>query len=274
MSFKFNPALLSETVRQVVLALVLFGVLQVTDVQLAGGLAALSAVLALFTITNSTPNSTLEAAGTSKTQVVEAAKQNAAAGTPGGTGTPGAPGGAGGENAPRGLGNFSDKGTRGLMLFLALVIGSSACATNPSPKGSPERQVALYGIQAGKYLAEVKTSADELYTKKVLPEEAYKKVLTALIAVNTQGERLGVALKAYDAAINDAERNNVVAQIDAALLSLQALLPTVIPEGLPADVAARIARGIGEVNRLLLTIARFTAPQGTFMRQNVPLFAN
>jgi hypothetical protein len=161
----------------------------------------------------------------------------------------------------------------GLMLVLAASIGLSACTSNPTPNGSPERTVAQYGIQAGTYLAEVKTSADELYAKQLLPEPAYRKVLEALVKVNGEGERLGAALKAYDAAITDADRNSVVAQIDAALLSLQAALPTVVPQGLPLDVAQRIGKGVVEVQRLLITIARFTAPEGAYLRSIEPALA-
>src|SRR5689334_19843347 len=61
---------------------------------------------------------------------------------------------------------------RNPMWIVAVISGGllfSGCA-GKNPNTSPERQVALYGIQAGKYLAEVKTSADELYAKQLLPK--------------------------------------------------------------------------------------------------------
>lgn len=157
-------------------------------------------------------------------------------------------------------------GKKLVLVFALLGAGfwMQACVKAP-PNSSPERKVALYGIQAGKYLAEIKTSADNLYTEKLLPEPAYRQVLKGLIIANTAGEQLGAALKAYDAAINDTERNSVVAQIDAALLALQAALPTVVPNGLPLEVAQRLAKGVAEVQQLLITIARFTAPSTTVL---------
>lgn len=149
-----------------------------------------------------------------------------------------------------------------MLLIAAIAISASACVKG-NPNMSPERRVALYGIQVGKVLGEVKTSADELYTKQVLPEAAYKQVLRGLIKANEEGDRLGAALKAYDAAITDAERNSIIAQIDAALVSIQAALPGVVPEGLPMEVASRLSKGVLEVQRLMLTIARFTAPRTT-----------
>jgi hypothetical protein len=52
-----NPTLLLEAVRQIVLALVLFGLVHWTDQQTAGLLMALSAILALFNRATVTPNS-------------------------------------------------------------------------------------------------------------------------------------------------------------------------------------------------------------------------
>jgi hypothetical protein len=154
------------------------------------------------------------------------------------------------------------KTTLAILLPFILSAGLMGCTNNASPKGTPERQVALYGIQVGKYLAEVKTSADDLYAKQLLPRPAYEQVLRGLVKVNGAGEQLGAALKAYDAAITDEARGSVVGQIDAALLALQAALPAVVPEGLPLEVASRISKGVVEVQRLMLTIARFTAPAG------------
>jgi hypothetical protein len=156
-----------------------------------------------------------------------------------------------------------------LPMWLIAVLSASMFFTGcakANPNMSPERSVALYGIQAGKVLKEVKTSADELHAKQILPESGYRQVLTGLVKANEAGERLGAALKAYDAAITDADRNSLVSQIDAALVSLQAALPGVVPEGLPFEVASRLSKGVVEVQRLMLTIARFTAPRGVWLR--------
>lgn len=165
MQFKFNPALISEAVRQIVLALVLFGIIQWTETQIAGALMALSAVLAMFTISQTTANSTLEAAGTSKTQVHKAAADNLAAGTPGGTGEPNTPGGAGGPDAPRGLGNFSDKNNRGTgagLILLMLALGaSSACATK-----KPAQLVGQSGVVAVESIYQIHLAVVQLNLSK------------------------------------------------------------------------------------------------------------
>jgi hypothetical protein len=212
MNFVWNPAVFTEAVRQVVLALVLFQIINWTETQIAGALMALSAVLALFTIQTTTPNTTLENAGTSKTQVVEAAKQNAAAGTPGGTGAPGTPGGAGGSEAPRGLGNFSDKGTRGLMLALLLVpaLAFSACASKKKP-------VVLVGQSAVITVDSIGTISDAVAALN-LPPATELKIQRVLFNANEKLAPLPGLIIAIDNATKAGE--TATTEVDKALAYL------------------------------------------------------
>lgn len=74
--FHWEPALISEAIRQVLLALVLLGVLQLTDQQTAGIIMAVSAILALFTRASVVSENTLQQAGTSKETIVAKAAAN------------------------------------------------------------------------------------------------------------------------------------------------------------------------------------------------------
>lgn len=67
--WRFEPTLITEAVRQVVLALVLFNVINWNEQQIAGALMALSAVLALFARELSIPTETVRRAGTSPEQL-------------------------------------------------------------------------------------------------------------------------------------------------------------------------------------------------------------
>jgi hypothetical protein len=76
LGFRWEPALISEAIRQVLLVLVLLGVLQLNDQQTAGIIMAVSAVLALFTRASVVSENTLQQAGTSKSDVVAKAAAN------------------------------------------------------------------------------------------------------------------------------------------------------------------------------------------------------
>jgi hypothetical protein len=73
MKLKFQPVMMAEAVRQVILALILFKVIAWTDLQTAAFLMAISAVLAMFTQSVVVPVATVELAGTSATQLKAAA---------------------------------------------------------------------------------------------------------------------------------------------------------------------------------------------------------
>lgn len=165
---------------------------------------------------------------------------------------------------------------RAPMWFVAVLLAplalSAACA-KANPNISPERQVALYGTQVAGYLKEVKTSADNLYAKQVLPKPAYERTLEVLLKVNEAGVQLADALAAYDAATSVAEKETIVKKIDAALAAIQVLLPQVIPLDVSNEARARLNTGITEVQRLLLTIMRFTAPQANNNMSALPVAA-
>jgi hypothetical protein len=75
--FRWEPALISEAIRQVLLVLVLLGALQLNDQQTAGIIMAVSAILALFTRASVVSQTTLEQAGTDKQTIVATAAANA-----------------------------------------------------------------------------------------------------------------------------------------------------------------------------------------------------
>lgn len=145
-------------------------------------------------------------------------------------------------------------------LIPALTFGS-ACATNANPNMSPERRVALYGIQVATYLKEAKTVADTLYAGKALPQPAYEKVLLTLRDGNKAGVDLAKALEVYDTATDNAARTDAVRQVDAALATLNVLLPSVLSEVTGEEGRAKITRVISDVQRLVLTIIRATSPK-------------
>lgn len=268
MKFTWRPDLLLELVRVALPVAILFGLLKWTPEQSAGAFVVISAVITYITASLTTANATLEQAGTSKTQVVAAAAANIAAGTPGGTGSPNTPGGAGGPDAPKGLGNFSDKNSRGgtgigLMIALLLLPASfvAPACRNADPNLSPERKVALYGIRTNTILKEVRTTAEGLYQQNVLPKPAYEKFLVGYIEVNKAGEQLADALAAYDAATSVADRDALVSKIDAAIVTFGTLLPAAVPELTNAEGRAKVSKLVGEVQQLIVTIARLTAPR-------------
>lgn len=172
------------------------------------------------------------------------------------------------------------KTTLSILLPLALggglVLSASACV-KPNPNISPERNVALYGIQVSGYLKEAKTTADDLFAKQVLPEAPYKRVLETLRTVNEAGVKLAEALATYDAATSPTDKENAVKQVNAALATLNVLLPTILPEVTNADGRAKVVRIITDVQRLVITITQFTSPKvGRFGPQyrTYPALAN
>lgn len=149
-------------------------------------------------------------------------------------------------------------------LLVLLIAGSLAASTGcarANPNMSPERQVALYGTQVATYIGNAQDAAAQLHAGGVLNEAAYKRTLKVFIEVNKAGEQLGAALKVYDAAASVEDRNALVPQIDAALITLQTLLPNVLSEITDANGRAKVGALVGEVQKLLLTISRFTAPR-------------
>lgn len=143
-----------------------------------------------------------------------------------------------------------------IVLSVVALVGCSRA----NPNLSPERKVALYGTQVASYLKEAKAVADTLYAANTLPKDAYTRVLETLLKVNKAGDDLGTALLVYDAATDDIARADAVKQVDAALATLNVLLPTVLSDVTGADGRAKVARIITDVQRLILTITRMTAP--------------
>lgn len=160
----------------------------------------------------------------------------------------------------------STSATRGLMLLIAFVIGGTslllvpACAKS-DPNMSPERKVALYGIRVNTTLKTVRETVATLYAQQVVPKPAYDKFLVGYIEVSKAGEQVAAALAAYDAATDGAGKDALVPQIDAAIVAFGTLLPNVIPEITSADGRARVTALVGEVQKLVITIMRLTAPR-------------
>lgn len=147
-----------------------------------------------------------------------------------------------------------------VVMFLAgSLVVSSACAKNPNM--SPERQVALYGTQVATHVGNAQDAAAQLFAGGVINKVQYEKTLKVFIEVNKAGEQLGAALKVYDAATDTAQRDALVPQIDAALITLQTLLPNVLAEITNVEGRAKVAAIVTQVQELILKITRFTAPR-------------
>jgi major membrane immunogen (membrane-anchored lipoprotein) len=131
------------------------------------------------------------------------------------------------------------------------------------PNLSPERSIALYATQVGGYLKETKTLADGLYSSQILPKPAYERTLEILLEVNKAGLQLTSALQAYDAATEGVAKGDAAKQVDAALIALNTLLPSVLSQVTDATGRAKISAVIESIQRLVLVIARATLPRPT-----------
>ena len=143
------------------------------------------------------------------------------------------------------------------------------CGGNKSdPSLSPERKVALYGTQVSTYLKEAKTTSDNLFRDQVINKAQYEKVLLILRDANVAGDKLGAALQVYDAATSVNERSAAITQIDAALVTLNTLLPNVLAEVTNVEGRAKISRIVSEVQLIIRNITQFTAPRtgGHFLK--------
>lgn len=74
MKWNFEPALISEAVRQLILMLVLFNTIHWSEQQIAAVLMVISAFLALFTRQSTVPLTTVHAAGTTADELKAVAK--------------------------------------------------------------------------------------------------------------------------------------------------------------------------------------------------------
>lgn len=74
LGFKYEPALITEAIRQILFALVAVGVLHFTEQQNLAIIAAVSAVLALFTRQSVITENTLRKAGTSGQEIIAEAR--------------------------------------------------------------------------------------------------------------------------------------------------------------------------------------------------------
>lgn len=158
------------------------------------------------------------------------------------------------------------------VILIALMIGSGglvACA-KADPNMSPERKVALYGIQVAKSVKAAQDAAHTLYQGGAIHKEQYSRVLDGFIKVNAAGEKLGEALAAYDAATSPVERDRLVGLIDGALVTIGTLLPETFAPVTTPEARQKIGAIIGEVQKLLITIARFTAPKTAHDLRRIP----
>lgn len=266
MKFNWRPDAMLELVRAIVPALILFGFVSWTAEQTAGIYLGVSAILTWITVTFLTVDTkTLEDAGTSKVQVREAAAANIAAGTPGGTGTPGETGGSGGASAPRGLGNMSDKASRGLLLALALIpalalagcggkrittpAGGARAAGDVLELANEAHKAVFDGYVAGTIPTSVSDPIMAAYETKLIPTA--RKVMVALRAWETATT---VDLKAVRAG-----------DLQAALALFDGAAKDVFGMALPPGVATTIqdiatrARSIVDQIRALVAAARADA---------------
>lgn len=156
-----------------------------------------------------------------------------------------------------------------LLLIPSLLI-APAC-TRRDPNLSPERSIALYATQVAGYLKETKTVADGLFQGNVINKAQYTKVLEVLVKANEAGVTLTSALQAYDAATDGIAKGDAAKQVDAALITLNTILPNILSEVTNAEGRAKIGQVIDSVQRLILTIARATLPRTTAEKFDVEL---
>lgn len=156
------------------------------------------------------------------------------------------------------------------LLLIPTVLFGSACARR-DPNLSPERSIALYSTQVAGYLRETKTVADGLFAGNVINKDQYTKVLEVLVKANEAGVTLTSALQAYDAATDGIAKGDAAKQVDAALITLNTILPNILSEVTNAEGRAKIGQVIDSVQRLILTIARATLPRTTAEKFDVEL---
>jgi len=123
---------------------------------------------------------------------------------------------------------------------------------------SPQRQIATIGIEVLSGLDATGKTAHDLHASHVITDAQYEAFLLKLKVVYQQAGRLADALKAYDTAAG----TETASQVKAALDALAVLVPNVAAD-IGGPGAAKIAELVGNVNRLLITIAAALAPQPT-----------
>lgn len=148
---------------------------------------------------------------------------------------------------------------RYLTIFPAVLMLSLLTLTGCALHGkSPQRQIATIGIEVLSGLDATGKAAHDLHESHVLTDQQYEAFLVKLKVVYQQAGRLADALKAYDTSAG----TETATQVKAALDALAVLVPNVAADiGGPA--AAKIAELVGNVNKLLLTIAAAMAPTPT-----------
>lgn len=153
-------------------------------------------------------------------------------------------------------------------LVLTLPIFIVPACTKGNPSMSPKRKVATYGIRIADGVKAAQDAARNLYAQGIIPKAQYDKVLTGFIRVGDAGVKLADLLRAYDAATDPAQQNSLAVQIDIALVALGTALPEVFAPIADDAVRAKVSGIVGEVQKLVITIARLTAPRGAYLRQH------
>jgi hypothetical protein len=121
--------------------------------------------------------------------------------------------------------------------------------------GSPERTIAVYGIQVVKGLDEVGMTAKELEARKVITTAQYRDFLLKLKVAYEGASKLASALEVYDREASD----TAASQVSAALNALTAVVPS-ITAGLGGPGAEKLVTLVSEVNKLILNIALALKP--------------
>lgn len=144
------------------------------------------------------------------------------------------------------------------MILVPILAGSlmwiPACAARSGGK-SPERTVAIYGLQALQGMEQANATAKELHSLKVITNEQYKTYLENSRKAFVAAQTLATALEAYDKAATDDAASKVRGALDA----LAVVVPGVTL-GLTGEAGTKIVATIAEVNKLIVTIAQAVRP--------------
>lgn len=206
--FNAHPATISEAIRQVILCLVLFGVVQWTDQQIAGFLMMISAILALFTRSNTISTGKLDQRVEERVAQVQQGVRQANA-----------------DQADYQGKNYTG-GTGMFLLALAATLMLTGCAAK-------QQQLALQvdrSVHGG--LAAVQDSVDSLCDSKVMASDDCKVFNQRLVPALEAGA-------AYNRTVA-AERSGRIADVVVAVGRLTEAITALVPEKYRPELLSRI----------------------------------
>lgn len=213
--FNVHPATVSEAIRQIILCLVLFGVVQWTDQQIAGLLMAVSAVLALFTRSN-----------TISTQKLDQRVEERVAQVQQGVRAPDATQ----ADYQRSHPDYRRNHTGGTGMFIGIIALAGLTLAGCSAK---QQQIALQAdraVHGG--LAAVQDTVDGLCDNKVMQESDCQAFNRRLIPALEAGQAFNRAVRA--------EREGQLGPIVVAVGRLTEAVTALVPEQYRSDLLRRL----------------------------------